>query len=868
MVNNSPVLIQGKTEAIPGSGETLHLSLQLADIDPQQYLSYLPGIGKRLNITGGRATVNLELTLPGSNTSLSDLTLRGTVNGSGLVLRGPSGTAQAVLPSLGLVIEALPLQHVFAIKDLNVEGAQLRLDDGAELSDLPAGLRALLHSRVFSIDRLTIDRATLTGKTTWQEIHLELTDFMSRGSRPAAVLLTAKGPAELAFQGQLLPSLELSGRIQLHRISTPLLQRLFVPGPGLRFSRGTAELDGRLQPANLEQMLQGRALTDTSLTIRDFTIADKKTVLLKGEEIAALDCRLPADDGPVECGSLAVTRSFFSAAGVRSLARSQVAKSREHSLAAAGTLRLDNCSARIPLGTAAKRFIELRDLNLQVKGRDLQLQAAVASRGKIQLTGTLAANGTTQLALVAANLELPLLTKDKRIKGGSLDLEGTLDLPGFSFNGSLSLADFTAVADGTTIKWKKMGTDSARLSLAPLAINAQTVVVEEPAVSLAPAAAGPATVLEDFFLAGQAALPIRADTASIVSGSMRMAGTNKQYLPQFTAIQGSMTPLRLKTPLIFNFRGTLDDADFQLSGKRDNGSTAFDLSVKDYHFSPAAARYLRPLKCRTDGVTASWNVSSTDPEKGSIRISGLRPTPDSPFSLVLALITDRSDSFTLPFPGPRSDNPVADAAQAVVAALQRLRLQSVISPNLVLSRYLPELNLPAAIEFLPGEALPDFMADLDEYKTLLQLRPNLGIAIQGHYDAHADGDRLLAVLQEEADAKTELANIKREQERQRLLAAEKLRLARLDAAGKPVDTSALAAIEQRRDLQPLPAPTVVLPEDALKNLAGQRARVIADYLTQSLAITKNRITIRRPAAGGSRVTLSPVAIRGDGANTK
>jgi hypothetical protein len=341
-----------------------------------------------------------------------------------------------------------------------------------------------------------------------------------------------------------------------------------------------------------------------------------------------------------------------------------------------------------------------------------------------------------------------------------------------------------------------------------------------------------------------------------------MAGTNKQYLPQFTAIQGSMTPLRLKTPLIFNFRGTLDDADFQLSGKRDNGSTAFDLSVKDYHFSPAAARYLRPLKCRTDGVTASWNVSSTDPEKGSIRISGLRPTPDSPFSLVLALITDRSDSFTLPFPGPRSDNPVADAAQAVVAALRRLRLQSVISPNLVLSRYLPELNLPAAIEFLPGEALPDFMADLDEYKTLLQLRPNLGIAIQGHYDAHADGDRLLAVLQEEADAKTELANIKREQERQRLLAAEKLRLARLDAAGKPVDTSALAAIEQRRDLQPLPAPTVVLPEDVLKNLAGQRARVIADYLTQTLAIAKNRITIRRPAAGGSRVTLSLVAIRG------
>ena len=176
-LNNSPILIRGKTAPGADGDSAALFSLQLADIDPRQYLAYLPGVDKIITITGGRASLSLELTLPGTGEKFSDLTVRGTVTGSGLLLHDKAGTVQAALPAFSLVLEALPLQQVYAVKDLTLDGPQLDLSDKTDAA--PAALLSRLHSmlqdRALSIDRLSVDRATIRAEQTWQNLPLELT---------------------------------------------------------------------------------------------------------------------------------------------------------------------------------------------------------------------------------------------------------------------------------------------------------------------------------------------------------------------------------------------------------------------------------------------------------------------------------------------------------------------------------------------------------------------------------------------------------------------------------------------------------------------------------------------------------------------
>ncbi len=865
-VNNSPILIRGKTAAGADTDSAALFSLQLADIDPRQYLAYLPGVDKKITITGGRATLSLELTLPGTGEKFSDLTVRGTVTGSGLLLHDKAGTVQAALPAFSLVLEALPLQQVYAVKDLTLEGPQLDLS--GKTDPAPAALLSWLHSmlqdRALSIDRLSIDRATIRAGQTWQDLHLELTGFMSRGDKAASLTLSGTGPAELDFQGELEPSLDLHGTLALEKIQSKFLARLLRTGKQFGFTRGTAALEGRLAAKAGKDGKTDWNLSKAKLEIRDYSIANNKTLLVKGRELSGSDCGVTGPGKPLQCKTISLAKADFSGPGVRVMARQTTSPEKDENLFSAAAIQLDNCSARLPLGREAKAsLLDVTGLNLELKQQQLQATARVKAGGTVELSGKILPGRESSLKLVVHNLALKSLPVGRKVQQGRLGLKGKLLLPDFSFQGSLVLEDFAAQnKTGTRISGKTLRAAQARFSPAPFGLTADSLELEDPLVSVRANTGDLAGELAGFFLSpDQALLAIQAESCRIANAELQVTGKNNNLLPGFRKLQGEITPFHENTPFAFTLTGAMDQAPFQIRGEHGAEGTTFALAVQNFKFSSRAAQYLRPLNCRTENTVASWNSSTTGTESGTIQLTGLRPNPGSEFSLVLALLTDSEGHISLPLAAPCSINPVADAARSLVDQLQRLRLQAVISPGLVLNRFLPDLVLPDSVDFLEGESTPDFMAGLDDYKTLLQQRPHLGLAVQGHFDEDADRRQLLAVLQEEADARTELTNIRREQERRRLLAAEELKLAELAAQGKPVDRTTLEQINQRRDLQPLPQTRASLDQQALQNLADLRARVIADYLVQNLGIPADKIEILKPTPGAPQVTLTPVPRR-------
>ncbi|MCI5211782.1 MAG: hypothetical protein D3910_24055 [Candidatus Electrothrix sp. ATG2] len=89
----------------------------------------------------------------------------------------------------------------------------------------------------------------------------------------------------------------------------------------------------------------------------------------------------------------------------------------------------------------------------------------------------------------------------------------------------------------------------------------------------------------------------------------------------------------------------------------------------------------------------------------------------------------------------------------------------------------------------------------------------------------------------------------------RLLAEEELRQVELLNTDMSIGEDLLPVIEAREDLQPLPGQMVQLPKKILPELARQRARVVQEYLIETLKLPAEKIILAEPGPGGPQVDL-------------
>ena len=208
-----------------------------------------------------------------------------------------------------------------------------------------------------------------------------------------------------------------------------------------------------------------------------------------------------------------------------------------------------------------------------------------------------------------------------------------------------------------------------------------------------------------------------------------------------------------------------------------------------------AADLARLVDADPGRAAVEWNEQG---EKNIVELHDFIPALGSDFALVLALLTDETGTARLTLsPAPLS---VDQLGEAISERLQRLRRQAVVAPEQIL----PQLaTLPRRVDFMPGDMIPDFMRNLEGFVPLLKQRPNVGLEVRGCYDREIDLEPLLARL---------------------------------------YDANAMD-----------------FPDDALLNLAQDRAAHIQYFLVENLGLPAERILLQEGSACGHQVDLRPFA---------
>ena len=895
MVDSSPILIRSQRHTTKDGRTETRLSLQLKGLNPQQYLAYLPGAANSLAVTDGNTDAELYITFQDNKQPGSSLTVTGKVTLSDLVLQDKNKTFQLKVSTAQMVLLAKPLQHLYTIEDFVIDTPQVTLtnDQPYSLMNIHTRLASFLKPAGFEleIDRLQIDNGSLNNddRKGYQDLHILLTGFQnqittesrSTGSRPAHLAVTANsGDSTIAFQGQVNSSLTPTGKISLQNMDTGLLQPYLPTADGVRFSQGKIELAGTLQTKQEEGKLPVWEITDSSLRIQNFSLHRKDSPLIGGQELSGRECRVQLDKQHIFCRRLNFDNAHFTDKAATFLfgdRHETIDKNRPFSF---NNLTIINSTALVPLSQASndgkEPQIKLSDLSLKLTGMDqeqpgpenLSIQAAVGKQGKVELSGRIQRNGQGMVQFSVTDIDITPLTPlfsswfALPVHQGTLQLKGRLKLPDNKFIGSFQLDDFTAEkTEGPAVLWQHASGTGVTARLTPFSAAIKELSLQQPTIRLSQGNSSlPSGFLEFFKKENNAPVlpPVKIEQCTINNGSLQRKPVPpaSQHLTEFSRVEGALSPLQAATQSSFNLSGRMNAADFTITGRTGiNSSENYELEVNHFPLAPFIPLFSQSLGIDVQNGVADWHFSASSLDSDWIRLTGLVPMPDSDLSMTLALLTDKKGSFSLPVPLESAGDPARLFEQVTTGQLRQLRLQAVISTRLVLDKFLPELNLPRDIEFLPGETVPDFMEGLEDYAALLELRPHLSMILRGNYDEKTDRHYLLQVLQEAEDAQRELENLRREELRTKLLAAEQQYLASLTKQGIPANREELHQIEQQPDLQPLPREIVRLPANRLQDLARQRAEVTRSYLTDQLRIPADRIEIQESIPGGTKTEL-------------
>ena len=852
-----------------------------------------------------------KTTVQFQGTAAPDLSLIGKVSLNNLdssTLQPYLGKNKAVQLAEGkaqLVMQVNPLLKQYKVEELTLDQPRFILADSKEKSNLnrlplsgwpgqlldPASLPFDLM-----IHRLTINKGTLQKENglLWNDLQLELTAYRNRdtaSSKKKVEKATAlsfsvhQGGTTVKFQGTTASDLSLTGKISLNNLDPNLLQPYLNAREDVQLASGQAEVSGLLRTMQAKEGGKKKILLDKgTITLRDIRLKRKKQgedkVLLTAQMAESKECSIDLDlaSPSLSCADLLLQEANFSPEAPSFFLFPEKAGSPISPLGLSiDALKIIDSKASLPLDSKKNGLtIPLTALNLEIKDLqaaqskkdNLHFQAGIGTDGKATADGSFR-QGKGSLNLTVEGLDIKLLNQTfaqlfqkelaPTLHQGLLSLQGKLGLPELDFEGDARLNDLIAEnSQGTALRWKSGEGRQVLAGMHPFYIHIGELALQEPELQLnSPESKLPAALLSLLRTQDKKPVlpPFTIKQCSIQEGSMPGAGTHLG----FTAINGNLVPLAAETPTYFTFSGKVNEREFTTQGRLEQGHAEFDnFSVAELSLDNAAKEFAQQLGLEEKGEIR-WVPSAEQKDGGSVHFSGFIPQPDAEFSLLLALLTDSEGKFSLPLSLPATASPV-EISDAALKKLHRLHLQTVVSPQAVLEKNIPDLALPQRIAFIVGDRLPDFMDNLENFAPLFTRRPHLSLRLRGCYDDRADREYLLRLLQEEEDYRIDLENVRRQEEMARLLAEEELRQVELVNTDMPIGEDLLPVIEAREDLQPLPHQQIELPKEILPELARQRALVVQEYFIDTLKLPAEKISLAEPAPGGPRVDLQIEAI--------
>ena len=888
IVNGSPVTISRGAENL--------LELKLNKVELGRYLTYLP-VEKDSSLSmSGRADGTLELSLPRAKTKTGRrFVINGVLSLQNVNIIDSRNGMKADIPTGGLSFELALPEGRLRIRQLVLRQPSFALKTGS-FPAVRAGMASWLGKT--AVQRLLIDRGRLAlqaGSKTFhfQDLQTSIQEIpgnrIGNGSSPATFQLSSRladdMDGELTIKGTLARG-TLNGHLRVRGIELADLPKTFGNGLTLAELKGTAELDAELlvQPAAREDR-QWLHLRNSRLQLHDV-----QAVTVGGEKLGARRLLCQSSDSlfGTTAGQPFCDRLDLEQAEIRVLlsgAVQLVKDAVENGSPLFDDLELLDSTIHL-VGHDTEDLVSLERVLVRLHGLagrggapgKIGLQAGIGKKGLIRLSGTVA-DKKAQLEYAFKDIELtdvPVLRSwsSLQIKEGRIRARGRLDLPDAGLTGKFVVDDLLAVDPaGGSLQWRQLTAQGAHLQLRPPGFLIDEATLDEPVVwfqqgtdgffpPFAPAPA-PDAWWRDRFAVQKLVL------AGGTFGSGREAVLPGWY-PLVTGLSGTVEGWPAN-PFSFTMNGSLEGGPLQVSGRVEDTAVDYALQVAGFPLAPLGEDFLQAYGLAAANARLSWQPadSTAADRRQQIRcvVKNLRPVPGSPLEYTLALLTDSNEEVVLNVEPVEEDGRPLLLVPRIVDRLQAIRLRELDQPGVTLQERFPFLELPDNLEFQAGLDSSDGLYSLDDYAELLQSRPHLRLVVVGSVDPVADGTVLREVLQEEADTRLELENLRRQQKRDQWLFREKAAAVR--APGSSVESAMDAQVPEA--LRPLPRLLVKVPPEMLENLADKRAEQVRQYLISRQGIAPGRIVVRDSIRVGSTavyLSLEALYSAGTGENPR
>jgi hypothetical protein len=909
-INGAPLELAGKTKPF-GEVRESELKLELDRFDLTRYLAYLP---VTLPVTMTKALVDADLVLSFRNDGKSPAALaiagRIGIQDVNLVESGERPLLQ--LGKLEIPVSGVePLNARYRFGNIRIEGVEpyVRVDregnlnwlaiaaklQGSESQSAGNGKKMAL---TWSIDGLQIAQSAIH----WQDDSLPQSIVAHVTGIDVAIgkvddRLTDPIPADVAWSVDAAPH-AAAERIEIRdaRID-PARNRLDVANfaaRGIKLAMGR-QADGSFVGLRLPA-LKAKAVDKSD---RQAKVSDGGTpwiIALGKAELADASLRFedkaadPATTQVIELMKLSLNN--FSTEAKAPPANLSIAArlNRKGELQAEGTVQA------APLATRLK--VDLRGLEL------LPLQPYFGDRLALTITkGQVATKG--ELALTQ--------TADDKLGGG---YRGQLTVGNFHSVDKANSADF--------LTWKSFHLDKIDLKLSPLELTigdvaladffARLLVSPEGKLNLMqivrkdntpPDAAGkgaepspappPAAQPEPVQTTAALPPPIRIDRVTLQGGTVNFTDNfiRPNYSAHLTEIGGRITGLSSApdTTADLDLRGSYDGAPLTIDGRLNPlaAKPALDIkaevrSVELTPLSPYAGKYAGyAIDKGKLSLFLTYKIADNKLQADNrifldqLTFGEKVESPDAtklPVLLAVALLKNRRGEIDINLPIVGSlDDPQFSVGGIIVQVIVNLLTKAITAPFALLGSLFGGGEELSHVDFASGRALLG-MGSVKKLETLakaLDDRPALKLEVTGRVDTEQDREGIRqAALEHKVKAQKLAQMVKAGKEAgaaDEVAIDEKEYLGLLEQAykqekfPKPRNFVGLAKSLPREEMEKLMLANVAAGDDELRDLGNRRAKAVADWLTTTGKISRERIFLMpsKLAADGSGPKEAPLA---------
>ncbi|WP_419174927.1 DUF748 domain-containing protein [Desulfosediminicola sp.] len=733
---------------------------------------------------------------------------------------------------------------------------------------------------------------------SWTGVQVSLKDYsntapITETNTASSFRLMAEGSdkkSSFKWQGKLNHANFPDGQLHLTGVHAPwILNMLGLNTIGAH--QGTADTQAHISfSKGLEEKDKPRLqIADASLTLRDFSAKQGKTVWYSSPDTQITG--FSKDGSRISLGSIVTqdgsvhinTRKL--PAIISSLDRKETATSLD-ALDFSGSIVVENGSSSQPQLQFSDARLQTIRLSQDAGGEtrdNSNFTAKLKGGGHIQAKGHVqlqpfSARYTTQFGDLPSTSILPWFGNGSFVNNINAMVSGAgeLQLPKTHFNGQLSLdRGSLGTKDSRKFSWDKAQFEKFQYHASPLKISAAELFVDGPEFSLTQSYGDKQSLARlHSYIQSDIAKPLykaagkQKDALQI--GKIRVADAKVSYADtrlspvwkgEFSAVNGTIQAInsgRNGKPSLFSFSGKLDSIPFKHEGalalfaSAMNGDSTFsiaDLPLPSFH---------EQISNQIDIDTSSGLVNVTETttwkngtmeQKSEMIFRDVEPLSEiADSALTLALISNDENQFTLTAENsqPDSSKPLNLYSDAVFS-LKRMMVKASVSPLLLASGNFSDLVGNEHADFLPGEIILSGQGreSLTRFSNLLASHPYIGITVTGVADPNVDGKELKEALEKLESQRVAEENRKRSEQLDReteeyLRKAAEARIAAGNTGQVIEEDLPVHLFSKYAPIEPEP---IVIDESMLRQLADQRAKVIATFFVENLALDESRIKI-------------------------